>query len=103
MHEIAHGYAAYILGDSTAKNNKRLSLNPIRHIDFFGSILLPIILVTSKVGFVFCWARSVPVDYSKLKNPQRDIVIVASAGILMNFFFACLRTVLLQLPYFINH
>ena len=103
LHEIAHGLSAYLLGDNTAKNHNRLSLNPIKHIDFFGSILLPIILITSKVGFIFGWAKPVPVDYSKLHKPKRDIVIVASAGILMNLLLAGVCALLLHLTLYSNH
>lgn len=88
LHEIAHGYAAFCLGDKTAKDKKRLSLNPLRHVDLFGTILFPLVLILSKSPFVFGWAKPVPVNFSRLKNPKKDMVWVALAGPLMNLFQA---------------
>lgn len=96
LHEIAHGYAAYKLGDDTAKRAGRLSLNPIHHIDPFGTILLPAMLFYSGVGFVFGWAKPVPVDFFRLKNYRRDTVIVASAGIITNIVLALICSLLLH-------
>lgn len=96
-HEIAHGFVAKSLGDNTADKAGRLSLNPIKHIDLFGTILLPILLFLAKTGFIFGWAKPVPVDYSKLKNSRYSIILVASAGILMNFVLAILSSILLKL------
>ena len=62
LHEVAHGYAAYLLGDDTAKRYRRLSLNPVRHVDVFGTLILPTLLILSKTGLVFGWAKPVPVD-----------------------------------------
>lgn len=97
LHELAHGYAAYLLGDNTAKKYNRLSLNPIKHADIFGTIILPAILLTAKTGFIFGWAKPVPVNYNNLRHPQRDVVIVASAGIIMNFLLALLSFSLLKI------
>ena len=102
-HEIAHGYMANKLGDNTAKNHNRLSLNPLRHIDFFGTIIVPILLFLSKTGFIFGWAKPVPVDYSKLKHPKRDIVLVASAGIITNLLLAFISSLMLKLSLQIPH
>ncbi len=101
LHEIAHAYAAYLLGDDTAKQKGRLSLNPLRHIDPMGSIILPLLLWLSKSGFIFGWARPVPVNESKLKNPKRDGVIVAAAGIIMNLWLAIIAALLLLLVSFV--
>ena len=69
LHEIAHGYTAWILGDDTAKRLRRLSLNPVRHIDVFGTLILPALLLLSQTGIVFGWAKPVPVNFSRLSNP----------------------------------
>lgn len=95
LHETAHGWAAQKLGDNTAKEAGRLSLNPFKHIDIFGTILFPALLVYSGAGFVFGWAKPVPVNFTKLKNYRRDIVIVASAGIVTNLILAATAALLL--------
>lgn len=87
FHEIAHGFAAYALGDTTAKERGRLSLNPIKHIDWFGLLMLIV------VGFG--WAKPVPVDMRYFKNPRRDMALVALAGPVMNFLMAFLSTVVI--------
>ena len=74
FHEIAHGWVAWYLGDDTAKKQGRLSFNPIKHIDIFGSLFLPILLFFSKSGIIFGWAKPVPVNYNKLKNKKRDLL-----------------------------
>lgn len=103
LHEVAHGYAAYKLGDDTAKIRGRLSLNPVKHVDLFGTIILPTLLVLSKTGFVFGWAKPVPVNFGALRNPRRDMIIVASAGIVMNIFLALLSALLLNLSHYITN
>lgn len=97
FHEIAHGLVAYYLGDDTAKKHNRLSFNPLRHIDFFGSLFLPIIMFFSKSGIIFGWAKPVPINYNKLKNKKRDFILVASAGIIANFILAVVSAFLLKL------
>lgn len=97
LHEVAHGYTAWILGDDTAKRLRRLSLNPVRHIDVFGTLILPALLLLSQTGIVFGWAKPVPVDFSRLSNPKRDTVLVASAGIVMNIVLAIISAGLLKL------
>lgn len=96
LHEVAHGYAAYLLGDDTAKRYRRLSLNPVRHVDVFGTLILPTLLILSKTGLVFGWAKPVPVDFSRLRNPRRDTLIVAAAGIITNIFLAALSALALH-------
>lgn len=104
LHEAAHGYAALALGDDTAKNAGRLSLNPLRHVDRVGTILLPGFLLLSQlllwshVWFMFGWAKPVPVSAYKFRNPRRGMAIVASAGPAMNFFLAFLGALLMPLP-----
>ncbi len=80
VHEFAHGWAALRLGDTTAKSMGRLSLNPIKHIDPVGSILVPGALLLLQTGFIFGWAKPVPVNGARLNNPRRDMMIVALAG-----------------------
>jgi Zn-dependent protease len=94
FHEVAHGLVARRLGDRTAEERGRLTLNPIKHIDPFGTVILPLILAISHVP-VFGWAKPVPVDYRRLRNPRRDMVLVALAGPGMNFLLALLGTALL--------
>jgi Zn-dependent protease len=93
-HEVAHGLVARRLGDRTAEERGRLTLNPIKHIDPFGTVILPLILAISHVP-VFGWAKPVPVNYRRLRNPRRDMVLVALAGPGMNFLLALLGTALL--------
>ena len=88
MHEVAHGYAAFALGDPTAKLAGRLTLNPIPHIDIVGSILLPALLVLTNAGMLFGWAKPVPYNPFNLKNQRWGEAIVGSAGILTNLFLA---------------
>jgi Zn-dependent protease len=79
-HEVAHGWTAKQLGDDTADRLGRLSLNPLRHIDPIGTILIPGILMLLPGGFLFGWAKPVPVDWRNLRNPRRDMALVAAAG-----------------------
>lgn len=89
IHEFAHGWVAYKLGDNTAKYSGRLTLNPLAHIDPIGTILLPIILLISSHGrFVFGYAKPVPINYRALKNPRRDMGLIGLSGPLANFIFA---------------
>lgn len=80
LHEVAHGWVAYKLGDSTAKDLGRLSLNPVGHIDPIGTILVPGMLMVSGAAFLFGWAKPVPVMFNRLGNPRRDMILVALAG-----------------------
>ena len=95
FHEVAHGLVARRLGDPTAAEQKRLSLNPIRHIDPFGTIFLPMALAITHAP-VFGWARPVPVDYRRLRNPRRDMVLVALAGPGMNLLLALIGAAILS-------
>ena len=80
LHEVAHGWVANKLGDGTAKMLGRLTVNPLKHIDPIGTILIPLAMVIMQVGFVFGYAKPVPVNMRNLKNPRRDMAIVAIAG-----------------------
>ena len=94
FHEVAHGLVARRLGDPTAAQLGRLTLNPIKHVDPFGTVILPLVLAISHAP-VFGWAKPVPVNYRRLRNPRRDMVLVALAGPGMNFLLALLGTALL--------
>ena len=80
VHEVAHGWVAYQLGDGSAKMMGRLTLNPIKHIDPFGTIIVPALLYLASVGFIFGWAKPVPVNFDALHSPKRDMLLVAIAG-----------------------
>jgi len=95
FHEVAHGLVARRLGDPTAQQLGRLSFNPIRHIDLFGTVILPLILVVSHAGAIFGWAKPVPVNYARLRNPRRDMVLVALAGPGMNLLLALVGAAIL--------
>lgn len=98
VHEFAHGWIAYKLGDTTAKYSGRLTLNPLAHIDPIGTILLPILLfITTRGQFVFGAAKPVPINYWALKNPKRDIIWIGLGGPLANFVFAFLLSILWKL------
>ena len=84
IHEVSHGYAAYLQGDNTAKYAGRLTLNPIPHIDIFGSIVLPLFLVLSKIPIIVGWAKPVPFNPYNLRNQKWGEAIVAIAGPLSN-------------------
>lgn len=97
IHEVAHGWVACWCGDDTAKRYGRLSLNPLRHIDVFGTIILPVLLLVSHAGFLFGWAKPVPVNYTALRHPRRDVILVAAAGIVANLLLAGLCAFALKL------
>jgi Zn-dependent protease len=94
FHEVSHGLVANMLGDSTAADRGRLSFNPIRHVDPVGTVALPMFLALVG-GPVFGWAKPVPVEYSRLRNPRLDMVLVALAGPLSNLFLAALAAIAL--------
>jgi len=88
VHEVCHGYAAYALGDKTASYQGRLTLNPLYHLDLFGSILLPLLLVITKAGFIIGWAKPVPYNVYNLRNQRWGEALVAAAGPASNFLIA---------------
>ena len=80
FHEVAHGWVAYRLGDPTAAQLGRLTLNPFAHVDLFGTILVPLMLIVANSPFVFGYAKPVPVNFNNLRNPKRDMIWVARCG-----------------------
>jgi Zn-dependent protease len=88
FHEVAHGWVAYRLGDPTAARLGRLTLNPIAHVDLYGTIIIPLVLIISHAPFLFGYAKPVPVNFQNLRNPKRDMVWVALAGPMMNLLLA---------------
>ncbi|HCY35886.1 MAG: site-2 protease family protein [Candidatus Margulisiibacteriota bacterium] len=84
IHEVAHGYVAFFFGDTTAKRSGRLTLNPLKHIDPVGTIILPLLLRLSNSPVVFGWAKPVPVNTMNMRNPKTSMVLVAAAGPLSN-------------------
>lgn len=97
IHEVAHGYVALRMGDHTARLAGRLTLNPIKHLDFFGSLLLPLILKLTGSPIIFGYAKPVPVNFSNLKDVRKGTIYVSSAGVLANFILALLSGILFQI------
>lgn len=102
IHEVSHGFVANRLGDPTAKDAGRLTLNPIKHIDPFGSILLPALLFIVRSPILFGWAKPVPYDPRNLKNPKRDSGLIALSGPASNFLVAIVFSLILMLTGFVS-
>ena len=96
IHEISHGFMAEYFGDKTARNAGRLTLNPLKHLDLFGSIILPVFLVLSHSPFLVGWAKPVPYNPYNLRDRKKGELAVASAGVLANFFIALIFGLLLR-------
>ena len=88
LHEAAHGYVAERFGDDTARRAGRVSMNPLRHVDPFGTIILPALLLMSGARFLFGYAKPVPVHFGRLRNPRRDMIFVAAPGPAINLLMA---------------
>jgi Zn-dependent protease len=97
IHEMAHGYVAYLLGDPTAKNAGRLSFNPLVHIDLFGSVLLPIMLVLTHSPVLLGWAKPVPFNPAYFKDTKRGIMYVGAAGPISNLIMAVMASSILKI------
>lgn len=97
IHEVAHGAAALACGDPTARDSGRLSLNPIRHIDLVGSIIVPLFLAITGSGIMFGWAKPVPISLYRCRNPKRALWVTALAGPLSNLLQALLAVLALRL------
>ena len=96
LHEAAHGYVAWRLGDDTAYSRGRVTFNPLRHVDPFGTVIVPILLFLSPAPFIFGWAKPVPVAFHRLHHPRRDMILVAAAGPGINLALAVLAALLLN-------
>src|SRR5215475_12837048 len=101
LHEAAHGYAAWRLGDDTAYKLGRVSANPFRHVDPFGTVLLPGMLLLSGSSFMFGYAKPVPVKINNLHQPRRDSMLVAAAGPAANLLIAVASAVLIHVVQFL--
>jgi len=88
MHECAHGYTAYRCGDDTARLLGRITLNPLPHLDPFGSVLLPLLLIITNSNFLIAWAKPVPVNPRNFRNPTRDDILVSVSGCAVNMLLA---------------
>jgi len=97
LHEAAHGFVAHRLGDDTAYRLGRVTLNPLKHIDPVGTILMPAILLLLRAPFLFGYAKPVPVNFNALRNPRRDMVLVALAGPVTNIVLATVAAALFHL------
>jgi Zn-dependent protease len=101
FHEAAHGYVAWRLGDNTAKDLGRVTFQPLRHVDLYGTIIIPGLLLLFRAPFLFGWAKPVPVNFLNLRNPRRDMVWVAAAGPGVNLLLAGVSGALIHLaPFF---
>ncbi|MDM8524689.1 site-2 protease family protein [Desulfococcaceae bacterium HSG8] len=96
IHEVAHGYVAYRMGDPTAKMAGRLTLNPLKHLDPIGSFALPLILELTNAPFLFGYAKPVPVNFSNLRDYRKGVILVGSAGVVANLLCAAVSGILLQ-------
>lgn len=108
FHEAAHAYVAYKHGDDTAKLYDRLSLNPLHHIDPIGTIAFPLISIvlgalSGGLGFIFGWAKPVPINFNNLNRPKRDLLWVAAAGPLANMAMALIWALLLRLSLYLGN
>src|SRR5215475_8844328 len=97
FHEASHGYVARLCGDDTAWRLGRVTFNPFKHIDPFGTIILPVMLLLARSPFLFGYAKPVPVNFRALRHPRRDMILVAAAGPAMNLVLAALAVLSLRL------
>jgi Zn-dependent protease len=102
VHEVAHGWVAKKYGDNTASKLGRLTLNPIKHVDLLGTVIVPGLLLMTGTGFIFGWAKPVPVDASNFKRPLQDMAVVALAGPVSNLIMAFIWALIIRLGIFIG-
>lgn len=102
LHEYAHGWVANRLGDPTAEMEGRLTLNPLAHVDPYGTVLMPLICLLFPTGIFFGWAKPVPINPARLYKPRRDMALVAAAGPAMNFVLAIASALLLSALFYID-
>ncbi len=100
FHEAAHGFVAHLLGDDTAWRLGRVTFNPFKHVDPFGTVVLPLLLLLARSPFLFGYAKPVPVNFRALRHPRRDMILVAAAGPAMNLVLATLAGLSFR---FLNH
>lgn len=96
LHEVAHGYTAFRLGDPTARYAGRLTLNPLKHIDPFGTVILPLLLILARFPYPVGWAKPVPVNPLLLRDPRRGMMLVGAAGPLTNVSLALVAAMILR-------
>jgi len=101
FHEASHGFVARLFGDATAWRAGRVTFNPLKHVDPFGTVLLPALLMLVRAPFLFGYAKPVPVNFRALRNPKRDSVFVAAAGPAMNIGLAILSALMFRLVPFL--
>ncbi|HEC69378.1 MAG TPA: site-2 protease family protein [Candidatus Omnitrophica bacterium] len=97
IHEVSHGYIAYRLGDPTAKYSGRLTLNPLVHIDLFGTILIPAFLILSHSPILFGWAKPVPINPYNFRNPRKDLMWVGFSGPASNLTIAFILSLIIKI------
>lgn len=97
MHQVAQGYMAYRLGDTSAKAQGRLSLNPLRHIDLIGTLLVPAVLIALDSGFLFGWAKPIPISVRQLSQPRRDLALIGLVGVGAQLAMALFWGILLKI------
>ncbi|WP_133126933.1 site-2 protease family protein [Legionella nagasakiensis] len=103
LHEAAHAWMANRFGDSTAKMLGRLSINPLRHIDLVGTVLVPLLIgILTKFNFVFGWAKPVPINWDQLRHPRRDMLFVALAGPVTNFIMVVIWATCFKIALMLN-
>ena len=95
-HELAHAWTAYKLGDTTARDQGRMTLNPVAHIDLFGTLILPVLLIITRFPVVFGWAKPVPINPSNFEFPRKGMMITSVAGPLANLLLAGVFSVFLK-------
>jgi Zn-dependent protease len=96
FHEVAHGWVALQRGDTTARDAGRLTLNPLPHIDIFGTILFPLFLILTRAGFLFGWAKPVPVNPLRLRETKKDMALVGASGPISNLLLAVAAGILFR-------
>jgi Zn-dependent protease len=101
FHEAAHGFVAHLLGDDTAWRLGRVTFNPLKHIDPFGTIVLPALLLLARAPFLFGYAKPVPVNFRALRHPRRDMILVAAAGPAMNLLLATLAALVFHVVFYV--
>lgn len=103
LHEVAHGWVARRFGDPTAMMLGRLTVNPIKHVDIVGTIIVPVLLLVLHTGFIFGWAKPVPISPRNFKNPRRDMAVVAAAGPVCNLLMAIVWALIARLAVALLH